>query len=192
MAHKFQPQNFARLENPDRLTLFSPEALLKQCNLPVNPCLLDVGTGTGFYLQFLVQAAEPDGRVMAIDTSPEMLTHVKEKLNRWTEGRVVLVKGAEDWLPIPDQSADLAWLVFVFHELQNPREYLDELKRVLKPGGTICIVEWNKKVRDKGPPPEEVPSRAEMDGALRNAGFAVERSEELGLYCELLLARTVP
>ena len=50
MAHKFNPENIRKLEDPSRLELFDPEKVLKEFGIREGMTVLDVGTGPGFYL----------------------------------------------------------------------------------------------------------------------------------------------
>lgn len=188
MVHKFSPQNLARLENPQRATLFAPAEILRRCGNLSGKIILDVGVGSGFFLHHLVEAAGPQGKVYGLDISPEMLDHVRfEKLSKLPYPTVELLPVEESRIPLSDRTADLAWLCFLFHELEQPTAYLQELKRVLVPGGRICIIDWNDRERPMGPPPTEVIPRSGIEQHARQAGLKIIVSEPLGECCELVI-----
>ncbi len=188
MAHKFSPSNLARLENPQRATLFSPPDILRRCGNLSGKIILDIGVGSGFFLPSLVEAAGPGGKVYGLDISNEMLDYVRfEKLPKLPFPTVELLPVEESRIPLSDRSADLAWLCFLYHELEHPIAYLQELKRVLVPGGRICIIDWNDHERPMGPPPSEVVPRSGIEAHAQQAGLKIDISESLGECCELVV-----
>ena len=188
MAHKFSPANLAKLENPERGRLFSPPDILRRCGDLSGRTILDIGVGSGFFLPSLVEAAGPQGKVYGLDISAEMLDHVRfEKLSKLKYPIVELLPAEESRIPLSDRAADLAWLCFLYHELEHPVKYLRELKRVVAAGGHICIIDWNDRERPMGPPPTEVVPRSGIERHARQAGLKVTVSESLGDSCELVI-----
>lgn len=79
MAHKFDPRKLEKLESPERLKIFDPEALFKDLNLSHFESILDFGVGTGFYLPYLTSLLSPSGVIYAIDIQEELLRYAQEK-----------------------------------------------------------------------------------------------------------------
>jgi ubiquinone/menaquinone biosynthesis C-methylase UbiE len=190
--HKFNPANVARLENPARRDLFPLGATLDRITLPAAPVILDVGTGSGFFLADLRERAGPAGRVIGCDSSPEMFEIVCRKVqgNGWENVEILLSE--EALVPLPPASVDLACLFFVFHELAEAGATLAELRRITRPGGHLWIVDWNKGPREMGPPPNEVPSLADIARLVGAAGWKIEESGEPSRFCVQLLAQPKP
>ncbi len=183
MAHKFNPEKIHKLEDPSRLEMFDPEKVLKEFGLREGLTVLDVGTGTGFYLPYLSKLVGEKGKVYAIDVQPELLEKAKEKVKEKNLSNVEVMQSEENSIPLPDNSVDFIFMAFSFHELSDPKAYVEELKRVAKPFAYLAVIDWKKEERDKGPPPEEVLSEWEIGLILDDSGVRVGRVVEIGKYC---------
>ncbi|MBX6423913.1 class I SAM-dependent methyltransferase [Thermosulfurimonas sp. F29] len=183
MAHKFDPRNIEKLEDPSRLELFAPEETLRRLGLARGQVALDVGTGTGFYLPYLSALVGPEGWVYGVDVQEKMLEVARRKILDKGLTNVELVHSEENRIPLPDRVADFVFLAFTFHELREPLRFLRELRRVARPSAALGLIDWKKKERDKGPPPEEVYAEEEVLRFLKEGGLEVEEVFDLGPYC---------
>jgi ubiquinone/menaquinone biosynthesis C-methylase UbiE len=180
--HKFDPEKLKKLDDPERLSLFDPEAVLKSFGLKPGMKVLDVGTGAGFYLPYLSRMVSDSGKVYAIDIIPEAVEYAKSKVSQLGLKNVEVMLSQENQIPLPDNTVDFTYMAFVFHELEDPVKFLKELERVGKPVSYLALIDWKKEERDKGPPPEEVYSEWEVGMILEEAGLRVGRVVEVGPY----------
>ena len=102
--------------------------------------LLDIGCGTGRFLDFLKQAW-PRLPALGLDLSEPYLRYAKRHLRRWS--KMSLAVGNAESLPLPEASQDAVTSIFLFHELPPKvrRIALRECARVLKPGGRLVLVD---------------------------------------------------
>src|SRR5215510_304294 len=102
--------------------------------------LLDVGCGTGRFLDFVKQAW-PRLPVLGIDLSEAYIGEARRHLKRWCWVNLLVAKG--EAIPVPDASQDAVTSVFLFHELPPKvrREMFGEFGRVLKPGGRLVLLD---------------------------------------------------
>ncbi len=180
--HKFNPEKLKKLDDPERLSLFDPEAVLKSFGLKPGMTVLDVGTGAGFYLPYLSKMVSDSGKVYAIDIIPEAVEYAKSKVSQLGLKNVEVLLSQENQIPLPDNTVDFTYMAFVFHELEDPVKFLKELERVSKPISYLALIDWKKEERDKGPPLEEVYSEWEVGMILEEAGLRVGRVVEVGPY----------
>lgn len=96
----------------------------------------DVGAGTGFISQGLVQAGL---WVIAVDQSEVILNEMKRK---FADIDVIdyRIGSAED-LPIPDETVDYAFANMCLHHVESPPDAIREMARILKPGGKLVITD---------------------------------------------------
>jgi ubiquinone/menaquinone biosynthesis C-methylase UbiE len=101
--------------------------------------LLDVGCGTGRFLDF-VQQAWPRLQITGLDMSDAYIRHAKRHLRR---SRTSLIVGKAEEIPLSDNSQDAVTSTFLFHELPPKvrRIALRECARVLKPGGRLVLLD---------------------------------------------------
>jgi ubiquinone/menaquinone biosynthesis C-methylase UbiE len=102
--------------------------------------LLDVGCGTGRFVDFVKQAW-PRLPILGVDMSEAYVREAKHHLRRWA--RIDLIVANGESLPVPDGSQDAVASVFVLHELPPKvrRTVFGEFARVLKPGGRLVLVD---------------------------------------------------
>jgi ubiquinone/menaquinone biosynthesis C-methylase UbiE len=102
--------------------------------------LLDVACGTGRFLRE-VKANYPRLHVAGLDLSPHYLTVARRELEPWSRAR--LVEGAAEAMPFADAEFDVVTAIYLFHELppRIRRAVAAEIRRVLKPGGTLIFVD---------------------------------------------------
>jgi len=109
-----------------------PQELWAMADLPVSGALLDAGGGTGRVAQFMSGKAAP---IFVVDLSCKMLAVAREK-----EGLNPVCSHTET-LPYPDASFARIIMVDALHHVCDQRQTIDELWRVLRPGGKLVIEE---------------------------------------------------
>jgi ArsR family transcriptional regulator len=108
--------------------------------LPQGLTLADLGCGTGYVARSLVGLCD---RLICIDRSEGMLQEAEARIRKTApEGaRIEFRQGKLDALPLEDGELDGATAAMVLHHLPELSPALHEMRRVLKPGGTLSIVE---------------------------------------------------
>lgn len=102
------------------------------------PLVLDVATGTGRLPLALLEQPDFQGRIIALDLSRRMVRIAAQKLAPYSS-RVTLMHHAAGALPFPDNTFDLVTCLEALEFMPDPRRALDELVRVLRPGGLLVI-----------------------------------------------------
>ena len=97
--------------------------------------VLDVATGTGLVAELLLR----DGhRVTGLDQSPEMLALARQRFGETVE----LVEASAEKLPFADASFEHLTFTYLLRYVDDPGAVLRELARVVRPGGTIAMLEF--------------------------------------------------
>jgi ubiquinone/menaquinone biosynthesis C-methylase UbiE len=125
--------------------------------------VLDVGCGTGTLALALARAVGENGRVYGIDPAAAMVTRARTKAEKAGVAAEFKV-GAIESLDFPDESLDVVVSTLVWHHLTSRLQGvgLQEIHRVLVPGGRLVIVDFGR----------EGPGQRAVVEAVRVAGFA--------------------
>ena len=99
--------------------------------------MLDVACGTGSFLQ-AVTGSHPKVKLAGVDISPEMLAVAQQRLPAGVELQVA----SADALPFRDDSFEILVTTNAFHFFRVPKDVLNEMRRVLRPGGTLVVTDW--------------------------------------------------
>ena len=117
-------------------TEFMRDSTIAKTNLPESAIVADVGTGTGFVAAGLAPHA---AKVLGFDANPDMLDIARKNLAGFSN--VELKQSAGDQLPLLDQSVDGVFANMYLHHAPDPEKAIQEMARILKPGGVLCITD---------------------------------------------------
>ncbi|MFQ6090896.1 MAG: class I SAM-dependent methyltransferase [Candidatus Bipolaricaulia bacterium] len=140
--HKFGLKNVARLDTPERACWQSIAAFLEVLQPQVGMAYADIGCGPGYFTLPVAERVGPEGRVYAVDIQPEMLAELARRAQARGLANVAAVRCSEREIPLPDASVDAACLANAFHELEAPAVFLKDVRRVLRPGGRLIVIDW--------------------------------------------------
>lgn len=106
--------------------------------------VLDMATGTGdLAIEILKQ--HPGAHVTGIDIARDMLRQAGKKIEQLGKsGQFEMLVAPSEAIPINDQQFDAAMVAFGVRNFENTLEGLSELRRVLKPGGQIIVLEFSR------------------------------------------------
>ncbi len=144
--------------------------------------VLDLGTGSGYALRALTDTQQA-GQSIGLDGSPEMVHNANEYTDTDT---IQYVQGDFNHLPLATNSIDHVWSMEAFYYATDPIAALEELRRVLRPGGTFfCAVNyfaesehthhWQEGISIK----MTLWDRADYRDAFRTAGFHVAEQDTI-------------
>jgi ubiquinone/menaquinone biosynthesis C-methylase UbiE len=181
MAHKFNPQEYWKLETPDRKKLLPPMEVLQTLGLSRHDVFVDIGCGIGYFTIPALDIVSPEKIVYALDTSELLLEELSKRLNKEQKGRVRLIKTGEYDLKLAPETATFAFMSTVLHEIDDRRRFLREVWKLLVPKGSFAVIEWEKKSSEIGPRVHHRIGRDEVEELLVQLGFfIVQRSNIQG------------
>ena len=116
--------------------------LVRQGALRPSQRVLEIGCGTGSLL-LEIKRSHPEVDAVGLDPDPKALERARRKANR-VGLSIQLDRGLADALPYPDASFDRVFSSFMFHHLpaENREPSLREVRRVLKPGGSLHLLDF--------------------------------------------------
>ncbi|RII35519.1 class I SAM-dependent methyltransferase [Clostridium chromiireducens] len=180
MAHKFDAKNKHKLDNEKRRELLPPEQTLISLHLQEEAIMADIGCGIGYFTIPASKIVGENGKIFAMDISPEMLKDVEIKISDNNISNVETILTEENDLKLEDNKVTFAFISLVLHEANEKENFLNEVKRIIIPNGKITIVEWEKAESEFGPPIDHRIDRVSLMKLLDKVGFSTIESIDIG------------
>ena len=141
IAHVMDASGSSWLERNDRQKEEHVEQAIDSILLESPNSIADIGAGTGYYT-FRLARKNSQGKVYAIEVQNAMISQLKIKKDQTHQSNVLIIKGSDTSVNLPQNSIDLALMVDVYHELEYPHEILQSLYKALKPSGKLLVLEY--------------------------------------------------
>ncbi len=141
-------------------------------NIKPGMTVADIGTGTGYMLQFLSDAVGPTGKVFGEDIQTDFLDRAKAK----NVPNAQLILGTTTDPKLPPNSVDVALVLDVYHHFDYPDKMLAAIRSALKPGAHLIIVDYYKSA---SPSPGHIRLESnEVTAEIENNGFRLLAKRE--------------
>jgi ubiquinone/menaquinone biosynthesis C-methylase UbiE len=184
----FDPKRIERLRSPERLEYFHPDRIWEVLQ-PAPVCtLIDIGAGPGF-LTLPFAERFPRAKVYGCDILEGMVRLLREAADELGLTNLEALQMAANAIELPDDSVDFIVMGQLHHELDAPEPLLVECRRLLKPGGTIAIVDWADAENGKSPPVGRRVPVARMRGELERTGFGGIETHDVYEYHTFMTAQ---
>ena len=141
IAHIMGASNSEWLDRASRPQEENTQLAIDKIQVPVDGVIADIGAGTGYYT-FKLAPKVPKGKVYAVEIQDEMIAALNERKKKLNNTNVEVIKGDITSPNLPENSIDLALMVDVYHELLYPHEMLENIRKSLRPGGNLLLMEY--------------------------------------------------
>lgn len=131
----------SHLEHPLRRWIHPVRSTLETFRLKTGDTVLELGPGIGYFTVEASRMVGPEGRLLCLDIQPPMIGALRQRLEEQHIANAHPMVGDAVKLPLADNSVDDAFLVTVLGEIPDRPRALAELRRVLRPGGVLSIME---------------------------------------------------
>ena len=143
----------------------------------------DIGAGSGYYTVRLARQVGPAGHVYAEDVVPDYLERLAQRVrSEGLIGTVTLVRGEPHDPRLPPNSLDLALLVHMYHEVQQPYGLLWNLRPALRPDAKVGIIDARKQTEAHGTPPDLLRCELAAVGYYQTAFYDLQKSTYLAVF----------
>jgi len=173
-------------DDPKRDGWQKPVELVARLGLEPGSVVVDLGSGTGYFVPRLSRAVGPSGKVIALDVEPNMVEHVRERAQKAGLVNVESRKVPFDDPGLAPASVDRVLIVNTWHHIDQRVEYTKKLARALKPSGEVWIVDFTLEAKH-GPPAKHRLTAQQVAKELEQGSLSAEVVEPEGLPDQYLV-----
>jgi SAM-dependent methyltransferase len=172
-----------QFEDPDRDSWQKPGLVIEMLGVQPDEWVADIGAGTGY---FTFPIADQAGKVIAIDIDKRMLEFMDEKKIQDSVYNVE-TRRTKDYDPLLlSNEVDAVLMVNTFHHIEDRVAYLNRVRRGIKPGGRILIVDFKKEKLPVGPPSGRKLSADQITEDLESSGFSNLKVDSTALPYQIM------
>jgi SAM-dependent methyltransferase len=131
------------LESESRIGGLQVTRVVEALKVKPGDRICDLGSGSGLFTRPLAQKAGAKGEVYAVDIDPELLKHVEQTAQQQKLTNIKTIFGSEADPKLPEP-VDLITIIDTLHHIGKQETYLKGLKKYLKPGARIAIIDFSK------------------------------------------------
>ena len=166
--------------------ILSAGEVLKATELKLGNSFLDAGCGDGYISLEASSIVGDKGSVYALDVYPESIETVKKEIKTRNLGNMeAILADITKIIPLNTEIIDVVLMANVLHGFVAEREVeevMNNISRVLKPGGVFAVVEFRKIEGNIGPPYDVKVSPEDVFNILLEHGFDISDTQLVGKY----------
>src|SRR5215831_1266052 len=163
------------LEDPKRDAYQKPQEVMTALGIKPGEVIADIGAGSGYFTFRLAHHLGDKGKVYAVDVSPDMILHINRRIRELNVTNVITVLSDPDDPLLPDHSIDRFFFSESWHHIENKTKYLELMKRMLKPGGEVVMIDFQKKDLPVGPPLQMKIAREDLIKQMESDSFRLTK-----------------
>ena len=154
-------------EYPDRDKKLQINRVMDLLGIQQNKIVVDIGAGSGWFTVRAARRVGPGGRVFAEDINPDAVEHIAERAKKENVDNVRVILGTADDPRLQPGAADAVLLLKVYHEIAQPIPFMKAVKKGLRAGAKVGIIDRNGNGSDHGL------NRDVMELEMAEAGYKV-------------------
>ena len=169
-----------------------PERMLDALKIKKGETVADVGAGAGYTSIRIAKRVGPGGSVLATDVQTQMLALLADNARAAGIKNIKPIRSTQLETNLPEGKVDLALMVDVYHEASNPEALLRGLKKALKPGGRLVLVEFRGEDDEVPIRPEHKMTLDQVRREVEPQGFRFKESLEFLPWQHIILFEKPP
>jgi ubiquinone/menaquinone biosynthesis C-methylase UbiE/mono/diheme cytochrome c family protein len=168
-------ENVEFFNRPERAAEEKTDELVTALEIPEGATVADIGAGTGYFTWRLAKRVGPKGKVVAVDIQQSMLELAGQTVTQHGLVNVDYVRGTGKDPRLAPRSVDLVFIAHSYHEFADPETMMEAIRRSLKPGGRLVIVEYAKEKKLAPASSRHKMSFDEIRSEIEPMGFELDR-----------------
>ena len=163
------------LDNPQRDMEQKPDEVIAALDLKAGETLADIGAGSGYFSSRFARKLGDSGRVYAVDINSDMILYMNRHIRDNKLKNVTTILSDPDDPLLQDASINRFFICNTWHHIQNRAKYIALMKKMLKSGGQIVLIDYKKEQLPVGPPPEMKLAREDVIREMEVNGFKLAK-----------------
>jgi ubiquinone/menaquinone biosynthesis C-methylase UbiE len=189
--HQDRKAYIAFLDDPARDAYQKPHEVIRALDLKPGEVVADIGSGSGYFTLRVAAHVGETGRVYGVDVDPEMVQHLNRRV-RDAGVRNVQVILADPDDPLLPEPVDRFLIVDTWHHIGDQARYLVLMRKLLKPGGQVVMIDFQKKELPLGPPLAMKIAREDLIRQMESSGFQLAQEHTFLPYQYFLVFEAKP
>lgn len=156
--------NLSIFDTPDRDKKLQIERVMDILNIRAGSAVADIGAGSGWFTVRAAKRAGDQGTVYAVDINPEAIKYINDRTQKNGIRNVRTILSAPDDPKLPSNSVDSVLILKTYHEIADPVRLLENLRKSLRPGARVGIIDRSGNGEDHGVDKKVVETEAARAG----------------------------
>ena len=173
--HRDSKAYIGMLDDPERDAYQKPHEVLTALSIKPGEVIADIGAGSGYFTFRLAHHVGNNGKVYAIDVNPDMILHLNRRVRDLKAMNVSSILADPDDPLLPERSVNRFFFSNSWHHIENHTKYLSLIKKMLKPGGEVIMIDFQKKELPVGPPMQMKIAREDLIKQMEGNGFRLAK-----------------
>jgi len=151
-----------------------PQKVVETLALRPGDLVADLGSGSGYFTFRLAAAVGPQGKVYAVDVDREMNDLLAKTIKEKNIGNVEVILALLDDPLLPPTGVDLVFTVNTYHHFENRVAYFQRMRKYLRPGGRIAVIDFDRRAWFVGMWNHYTPAEF-IKREMEQAGYGLQR-----------------
>ena len=122
-----------------------PDRVIATLKLRPGDQVADLGAGSGYFTFKLAKAVGPAGKIYAVDIDREMTDLIARQAQKDSVTNVETILAKADDPILPKSGVDLIFTSNTYHHIDNRVAYFANLRKTLRPGGRIAVIDYDRR-----------------------------------------------
>ncbi|MEK7117175.1 MAG: methyltransferase domain-containing protein [Patescibacteria group bacterium] len=163
----------------------NPKNNLEQFGLTKGMKVADLGVGAGFYALEAARIVGAEGRVFCVDVQKELVAGVRRTAEKEGLNNLEAIWGdieKPEGTKIKSATIDAVIVSNVLFQLEDKNGFVEEVVRILKPGGKVLVVDWTESFGGMGPHKDHVVTEEQSKQLFTAKGFLIDKKIDAGAH----------